>query len=515
MSTAEAAARGLAAAGVRVAFCFPGGGSNLSLVDALGAAGVRVALARSETGGGLAAAALGEATRVPGVIVTGIGPGVASVVNAVAHAYLDRAPLLVVTDRYSAAEEAASEHQALDHAALLEPVTKWRAALEPATAAATVARAVQVALEHPRGPVHLELARDADRPAGPAPQPPPPPALPLARARRPALLLGLEALELRQETVVGLAERLRAPVLCTFKAKGLFPETHPLFGGILSGAEIERAVLDRADALLAVGLDPVELLPRPWPWSAPLESLRASARGDDRLRASAAAAGDLASLVARVEGGASEWTEDEVRALLRAQVDALRVPAAGSLASWQVVEAVAAGAPAAASVAVDAGAHMFAAAWFWRSTLPRRFLISNGLATMGYAVPAALAAALARPHEPAIAFTGDGGLALHGSELETAARLGARLLVVVLNDASLSLIRIKQAERGLGRAAVDYGPVDFAGLARALGARGVRAGTEEELRAAVGEGLAAAGPALVEVATSGSEYRELVRRVRG
>ena len=183
-------------------------------------------------------------------------------------------------------------------------------------------------------------------------------------------------------------------------------------------------------------------------------------------------------------------------------------------AAWEVVELVAAEADGAA-VAVDAGAHMFAVVWFWRSQRPGRFLISNGLATMGLAVPGALAAALHRPDEPVVAFTGDGGFVLHGAELETARRLGARLVVVVLDDANLSLIRIKQEDRELPRAAVDFGPVAFADMARALGVRGTRAETAPELRAAVRDALAADGPTVVHVPVTGAEYRELVRRIRG
>ena len=141
------------------------------------------------------------------------------------------------------------------------------------------------------------------------------------------------------------------------------------------------------------------------------------------------------------------WSIDEVAELRARLLDAVRIEAPGSLTALDVVEAVQASAPADATVTVDAGAHMLAATWGWRSSRPRSFLISNGLATMGFAVPAAVAAALAAPERAVIAFTGDGGLLLHGSELETAVRVGARLLVVVLNDSGLSLIRIKQQER--------------------------------------------------------------------
>ena len=163
----------------------------------------------------------------------------------------------------------------------------------------------------------------------------------------------------------------------------------------------------------------------------------------------------------------------------------------------------------------DAGAHMFAATWGWRASRPREFLMSNGHATMGYAVPAGIAAALARPSDPVIAFTGDGGFLLHGNELETAARVRARLVVVVLNDSGLSLIRTKQEERNYRRTAVDFGPVDCAAFARSLGAAGTVVSTVPELRAAVVKGLRESVPTVLDVRISGDEYGELQRVIRG
>lgn len=538
-SVAEAVARAISAAGIEFVFAFPGGGSNLALIDGLARAGVRVVLARSEEGGAFMAATCGELTGRPGVLLTGLGPGAASAVNGAAYALLDRAPLLIVSDRYSAAEAATSRHQLIDQARLFAPVTKWQGELAVADAYETTARALAIAAAAPRGAVQLELSRDVARattraagPAGLAAHDTPPApvdsgalrdaAALVASARRPVLLVGLEGrLDVAQDDLVHLAERLRAPVLATYKGKGVFPETHRLSAGILTGAEIERPLLEQADLLLAVGLDPVELLPRPWSYPAPVVALREDPAADPYLAPSLTVTGPVGVLVRELSGelneSRSEWREDEIARLASAALATLRVTAVEGLASWEVVEAVAAEAPAGATVTVtvDAGAHMFAATSFWRSSQPARFLISNGLSTMGYAVPAAVAAAMVRPGETVIAFTGDGGFLLHANELETAARVGAKIVVVVLNDANLSLIRIKQEEAGLVRAGVDFLRSDFALLAEALGARGFRAETVGGLKTAIRDALAAAGSSVIDVATSGAEYAELVRRIRG
>ena len=141
------------------------------------------------------------------------------------------------------------------------------------------------------------------------------------------------------------------------------------------------------------------------------------------------------------------------------------------MAPWDVVRIVREAAPPASVATVDAGAHMLAVMPLWSVDEPGQVLISSGLATMGYAVPAAVGAALARPDQRVFCFVGDGGLGMVLGELETIARLRLAVTVVVFNDASLSLIRVKQRPEGHGdERAVRYSPVDFAAVAAGLGA---------------------------------------------
>ena len=196
-----------------------------------------------------------------------------------------------------------------------------------------------------------------------------------------------------------------------------------------------------------------------------------------------------------------------------AALDALRIPSDSALTAWRIVEILGEELPDDTIAAVDAGAHMFAATWFWRAHAPRRFLISNGLATMGFAVPAAVAAA---GTALAVAITGDGGMAYGAFELETAVRLGARVLVVVIDDASLSLIRIKHEAKGHDRVVAGL----RAGRLRRASPPGwaSRAGMaddEPSLRRALREALATGGPALIDARLSGAEYARTLAVVRG
>ncbi len=509
-SVADRVAEALAAHGVERVFGFPGGGSNLALIDALERAGVAFVLTRGEVAAAIMAAATAELTGVPGVVLVGNGPGLTSVVNGVAHAQLDRVPLLVISDRFTDAEQGLTGHQILDQRALLAPVVKWSATLAPETAAETASHALAVASTAPCGAVHLDVPRDvASAPGGggvSAVATPGPSgdlgavARGIAAARRPVLAVGLEA---RAMDVAALAERLGAAVLTTYKAKGALPEDHPRWAGLLTGGEIERPVLERSDAVLALGLDPVELLSRPWVGSAPVYALRTCDAGLDYLRPRAHWIGPLATGVEALGESAGGWPEAEIASEREAMLARLRL---GDVA--HTIEALREELPPGTVVSVDAGAHMFPATAFWRAERGR-FLISNGLATMGFAVPAAIAAALADPDAVSVAITGDGGFAYHGFELETAARLGARVIVVVINDSSLSLIRIK------GGSALNFGTVDFRRIGEGLSAAGAVVTGESELRVAVRGALARPGSTVIDVRCDGREYGETLRAIRG
>jgi acetolactate synthase I/II/III large subunit len=165
---------------------------------------------------------------------------------------------------------------------------------------------------------------------------------------------------------------------------------------------------------------------------------------------------------------------------------------------------------------VDAGAHMLVAMPLWEVPEPGRLLISSGLATMGYALPAAIAAALCRPQVPVVAFTGDGGLGMTLAELETAVRLSLQVIVVVFNDAALSLIEIKQKPAGQGGAeAVRYRPVSFAAAAIALGAAGAAVSTEPDLAEALAAALRRPGPTVIDASVDPACYPAVMDLTRG
>ena len=203
------------------------------------------------------------------------------------------------------------------------------------------------------------------------------------------------------------------------------------------------------------------------------------------------------------------------RRLTAAQRSRVSIPSEG-LAAYRVVQVVAEGlAGHCGRVTVDAGAHMLPATMFWPVHEPSQLLISNGLSTMGFALPAAIGAAQIDRTHPVVALTGDGGLLMCVGELLTAARLKLRVIVVVFSDESLSLIEIKQQARRLRPDGVALGNVDWCALAQSFGVAAWVARTEAELERAVADAQQCTGPCLIEAKIDRSNYGATLQAVRG
>lgn len=520
-------AEALAAAGGDTVFGIPGGGNNLDLIGAVEAAGLRFVLAHAETPAAVMASVYGDLTDTPAGCVVTRGPGAASAVNGVANALLDRQQLVVITDAVSASDYDRIAHQRLDQRAVFTPVTKW-SATAGSDPAATVTHALASTMAHPRGPVHLDF--DPTGTSTPVPAPMTEAVLDegdldrlgvlLAAARKPVVVLGVGARHV-VPAVRALLQESPAPVLTTYRAKGAVPDSWPSAAGLMTGATTEAPLLAAADLIVLIGVDTVELIPNSWPYAAPVVSVAAWTDTSPYLARTVELVGDLEKLVAHLaeHWPATDWEADAGNRHRDSEL--ARLTAAGpatpdGLAPQVVVQRARAAAPAGSIATVDAGAHMLPAMSLWPVEAFDEALISSGLATMGYAVPAAIGASLARPDRRIVCFTGDGGLAMSLGELETISRLDLPVTVVVFNDSRLSLIAIKaKKEHNGGENAIAYRDTDFAMVAAGYGLHSEHAGTVEELDAALASAFAHPGPTLVDVRVDPSGYPEILAAIRG
>jgi acetolactate synthase-1/2/3 large subunit len=530
-NVAEAVVGALAARGTRRIWGVPGGGSSLDLIAAAPKVGIDFVLARHETAAAIMAMADAELTGAPGAVLTTKGPGVANAVNGLACATLERAPLILLADGFTAAQQGWITHQFFDQRAATAAVTKGHARAESDSPAGEIAALLDLAMAAPQGAVHLDLtSQAARRPAGQAMAAPAlAPSAPdqgdaaalLAAARRPVILAGLEAATPgAAQALRALAAALHCPVLVTYKAKGVLPDAHPLHAGIFTGGTLEAAVVGRADLIIQIGLDPVELILQPWRYTAPILDVALRPHPVRYAAPSAALHGDIAARIGDLlpHARASDWSAAEIAGHREAALAALAWQGEGGIAPPDVVrvaQAIAREVGATPRATVDAGAHMFSATAFWQCEDPRDLLISNGLASMGFALPAGIACALHDPARGAVAFTGDGGLMMCAGELATAVEARAKLVTIVFNDGALSLIDIKQQSRQLPPAGARWGRADFARVAEGFGMAGFRAGSLDEYRAALRAAFALDGPALIDVFVDPAGYPAQLQAMRG
>jgi acetolactate synthase I/II/III large subunit len=340
----------------------------------------------------------------------------------------------------------------------------------------------------------------------------------VAAARKPLLLVGLGARSPGDAAAIrAMCAGRRVPAMVTYKAKGVVADGDEWFAGVFTNAAIEQPVIDESDLLIGIGLDPVELIPRAWRRQQTIVSCNPWPVDDAHVPFAAQFVAAVTECVGLIENALapSAWDRGRVRELLDDQRRRLSVPAPGFTAQRVVEIAAARLSSPAARVTVDAGAHMFPATMLWPVSEPNGMLISNGLSTMGFALPAAVGAALLDRDRPVVALTGDGGLLMCAGELLTAVRERLRIITIVFSDASLSLIEIKQQARQLPPAGVALGAIDWTAVAGGFGVTAWAAATDRELEGAIERALAASGPSLIEAKIDRSNYGATLRAVRG
>lgn len=505
LRAADVLAKRLFDAGCRWAFGMPGG-EVLTLVDALEKAGITFVLAKHENAAGFMAEGTYHRTGAPGILVATVGPGALNGINSVENARQDRVPLIVLTGAVDADLAQTYTHQVLDQPQVFRPITKATFTLTAGAAHVIADKAVTIATEGQPGPVHIDIPISvADAPASGtgvlrAPAVPVAPVsaearAALARAKRPLIVVGVDAVHQgAQSAVLHAAETLQAPMITTYKAKGIIPESHPLaLGGAGLSPVADKTLMPliaQADVILAIGYDPIEMRTG-WqnPWDTAHQTvidITAAPNHHYMHHATFNVIGDCAASVQALLPDAplaQTWPEGEpatARATLRdtfARRDDWGPDAVISICR----EAL----PADTLATADSGAHRILLSQMWQCEFPRALTQSSGLCTMGVAVPLAMGQSVVEPERCVVSFSGDAGFLMVAGELATAAERGLKTIFVVFVDASLALIELKQRQRQMANTGVDFGHVDFAAVARGFGGAGHRVTNEAELRKAL------------------------------
>ena len=517
MTNVETIVRMLEQAGVRWVFGIPSG-PVLPLIEALGRSPVEFVLTASETSAGFMATTVGQLTGVPGACAATVGPGATNLTTGVGCAWLDCAPVLAFTCNVSSPWLGRRIQMRIDHNALFQPLTKATWALGADGVADRVAEALALATAEPPGPVHLDLPEDVGLAASTGAAPPDASAAELvdvadeargaladalSRSRRPLVVTGLTFTRCAAaESLLRFIEKHRLPFVSTLHAKGCLPESHPNWAGVIGRArrtDVQR-MLDRADLIIAVGYDPIEINYEEWVGDMPVFHLDTTpAEVSPSVRFVFNRGGGLDQALRRcvdLPPAANDWTPEELEAH-RGLLDRELRPEGSGFAAHHVLDVLRAALPADGVLAYDVGAHTHQIATQWRTDLPRTLLATNGWSSMGFGMPAAYAAKMVHPDRAVVGVVGDGCFQMTAGELALARRRNLAVPIIVLNDGWLGLMKVKQERREFPLSGVELGarvnpPPHYFGVP-------CRSATSiEEVESAIRWGLNRSGPSVIE-----------------
>ena len=531
MNNADLIVATLKSAGIARGFGIPSG-NVLPLMEAMRKGGVEFVLTAHEGSAGFAADVTGRVAGAPGLCIATLGPGATNLATGIGCAFLDRSPLIAITCNLNSDQLGRRIQMWIDHHALFGPITKATLPLKKGEIGPTLAHAVQLALSEPQGPVHLDLPEDVALAGTNEPLPElltPNKIAPaadeaiqraselIAAARRPIAVIGASSMRLAGPDLVrNVIETYSLPFATTTMAKGLIDERHPLSLGCIERAcrQVQRRLLRSADLIVGLGYDTVEVEYEAWIGDAPL--LQIDIEPVDvapSVKLVHQVTGDLDWSLSRLAAHrpvSSQWNAALLDGHRRAFQAALR-PANASFTAHAAIDAVRRALPQNGIIAFDVGAHTHQIASQWTAHSPRTFLITNGWSSMGFGLPAAIAAKLARPDLPVVCLIGDGCFQMTCGEVAVAKRLGITLPIVVLDDKWLALIKVKQIRRqfplyGTALQEEDYRepPAHYFGVP----ARGVR--SADALEKAVMTALRAGGPTVIEAVVDSEHYLETV-----
>jgi acetolactate synthase-1/2/3 large subunit len=522
--------------GVEYIFGVPGE-ENLEVMDALLDSRIRFITTRHEQGAAFMADVYGRLTGRAGVCLSTLGPGATNLVTGVADANLDHAPLVAIAGQAGTSRLHKESHQVLDLEQMFRPITKYSSRLLNSDVVPEVVRkAFKIAQSEKTGATFIEFPEDvASLPAVAKPLrvsqpfPPEPPqeqveraARLISEARNPMILAGNGVVRAGAwKHLSDFAEQLNIPVANTFMAKGVTPFRNrtSLGSAGLQANDYISCGFSRADVIICVGYDLVEYHPYLWHPTRDRTIIhidRTQSEVDEYYTVTVGVLGDLKHSLMRIAALTTPHQGYLMRPLREAMIEDMNrhsedtgFPIKPQKIIWDLRTAL----ELDDIVVCDVGAHKMWMARMFRCEQPNTCIISNGFASMGIAVPGAVAAKMVFPDRAVVAVTGDAGFLMNSQEIETAVRLRLPIVILVWNDAGYGLIEWKQMHNFKRTSHVDFSNPDFVKYAESFGAAGYRVSGPGQLQGILKKALMQPTVSIIDCPVDYSENLKLTEQL--
>lgn len=505
--------------------------------------GPQLILARHEQNAAFMAQAIGRLTGEPGVVIATSGPGASNLATGLVTATAEGDPVVALAGQVKRADLSKLTHQSMDNAALFAPITKYSSEIQdPENLSESIANAFRIAKTAKKGASFLSIPQDVTdgEVNGAAIKPLSAPILGapadaaiddliqrIQEAKLPTLLVGMRASsEKETQAIRQLVAKTGLPVVETFQGAGIISrdlEEH-FFGRVgLFRNQPGDMLLKRSDLVIAVGYDPIEYEARNWNAEKDARIVvidEVPMEIDQYMQPEVELIGSIAQTIEKLSERIMDYhLSGDVADYLATLQEKLSngdknfEAVAGRVHPLEVIDVLQKAVTDEMTVTVDVGSHYIWMARHFRSYEPRHLLFSNGMQTLGVALPWAISAALVRPNTQIFSVSGDGGFLFSAQELETAVRLKQNIIHLVWNDGSYNMVEFQEEMKYNRSSGVHFGPVDFVKYAEAFGAKGLRATTKAELEVAIQEGLATEGPVIIDIPIDYSDNKELGKTI--
>jgi acetolactate synthase I/II/III large subunit len=531
MTIAEYIADQLVEAGVKYVFGIPGGPS-IPYMEAFRAAGIEFILTSNESAASTMADVSARLTGIPGICHATFGPGATNISTGVGEALLDRSPVLVFTSEMADSMLNRTTQMNINHQKLFGPLTKRSFRINTKNVKEVIASALRLCSEEYPGPVHIGLPSDiAGHEIDDSEIETHAPEISdyyndingittlLEKSRRPLIAIGLTSarLGLRRPLLDFLNDN-KIPVVVTPMAKGLIPEDHPCYAGVLFHAlsDYLEDIYEKTDLVIGIGYDPIEYNYESWMPDVPLihfNTVETDMPPGKEILQFIGEPIEWFRVLKSINTGALIFEKSILEGIRNEMVSVFN-GFLGHFGPVSVVKILKDELPKDTIITADVGSHLHLIGQYWNTPSPEKLIITNGWSSMGFGIPAALSAQLIMPGSTVVCLTGDGGFLMMAGEMATASRYNLPIITVVFSDGELNLIKIKQSWKELQPYGIQIYSGDLFKADKFLGITVLTADSEEKMKKAINTALALDEPVIINAIIDPEDYKWLIVKTK-